>query len=164
MKILHWIDRELSSFESFMLVLLLFLLVGLAFLQVVLRNFFNTGFIWLDPLLRHMVIWLLFLGAAQATRHKKHLNIDALTKILKKPHKRIAALVINAFSLCIVIFLAYGAWNYLLIEFETGTARIIGIERGFFITIIPLGMVLIGYRFLLHFIDTLLEIIKGAES
>ena len=152
MKILHWIDRKLSSFESFMLVLLLFLLVGLAFLQVVLRNFFNTGFIWLDPLLRHMVIWLLFLGAAQATRHKKHLNIDALTKILKKPHKRIAALVINAFSLCIVIFMVYGAWNYLLIE------------RGFFITIIPLGMVLIGYRFLLHFIDTLLEIIKGAES
>ena len=52
MKILHWIDRQLARCESFLLVFFLSALIGLAFLQVILRNFFNTGIVWLDPLLR----------------------------------------------------------------------------------------------------------------
>ena len=46
---------------------LLLLLVGVGFLQIVLRNFFQTGLLWGDPLMRHAVLWLGCLGASLAT-------------------------------------------------------------------------------------------------
>jgi len=164
MRTLRWIDKQFARTESFMLVLLLCMLICLAFLQVVLRNFFNSGIIWLDQFLRHLVLWVVFFGAAQATRLKKHLSIDALSRILSDSQKRFSSLIINAFSLFVVILLARGAWNYLLTQYKAGTLLFLGIERWVFQIIIPLGLILIGYRFFLHLIETIIDIVRGTES
>ncbi len=164
MKILNWIDKKLSVFELYMLVSLLGLLTGLAFLQVVLRNFFNSGIIWLDPLLRHMVLWILFFGAAQATRQQKHLNIDVITRILKGKAKCAASIVINLVSLIVIIILTKGAWDYVAAQYSNGTVLILGIKLWIFQIVIPFGLFLIGYRFLLHLIESVIDLIKGKSE
>lgn len=163
MKFLRLIDKIFSAIESFMLVVLLSLLVGLAFLQVLLFNLFDYSIMWLDLLLRHMVVWTLFFGAAQATRHNRHLNIDALTKTMKDSHKKLISLFINAFCLFIVIIFIKGGWDFVLDSMDFGSEAFLGIKLWIFQLIIPVGMVLIGYRFLLHFIEALVEMIKGEK-
>ncbi|MDE2237792.1 MAG: TRAP transporter small permease subunit, partial [Elusimicrobia bacterium] len=45
---------------------------SLAFLQVLRRELFGSGALWADPLLRSLVLWVGFLGAALAAAEDKH--------------------------------------------------------------------------------------------
>jgi TRAP-type C4-dicarboxylate transport system permease small subunit len=69
----------LTLIEDYALVALVGLLVVFAGLQIVLRLFFESGIVWADALLRHLVLWTAMLGAMTAARENKHLAIDAIS-------------------------------------------------------------------------------------
>ncbi|MFC1564121.1 TRAP transporter small permease [candidate division KSB1 bacterium] len=161
MKILCWIDAKISAAEKFMLVLLLSSMILFAFLQVILRNFFNNGIFWVDTLLRHLVLWIGFFGAAQAARIGKHINIDILARLLKETVKLRVSVVVNFFAMMITTFLALSAWQFVMTEKEYGQILILGIHTWIFQIIIPLGFILIGFRFFYHFCDSLSMLKKG---
>jgi TRAP-type C4-dicarboxylate transport system permease small subunit len=56
-----WINR-LHRAEDALLVVLLSTMIVLAGTQIILRNFLDSGFVWIDPLLRVLVLWLGLLG------------------------------------------------------------------------------------------------------
>ena len=63
-----WV-KSLHRAEDALLVILLTAMIVLACTQILLRNFFDSGIVWIDPLLRVMVLWLGLVGATVATRH-----------------------------------------------------------------------------------------------
>ena len=76
-------DRLLAGIrfvESGLLVLLLSTMILLAAYQVVARNFFDTGILWGDALVRVLVLWVTFIGATIASRNDEHIRIDLLTR------------------------------------------------------------------------------------
>ena len=88
MKLLELLDRSFTRAEGWVLIGLLSVMVVLAFLQVILRNLFQEGFIWGDILLRHLVLWIGFVGASMATSQERHITIDALTRFLSDRVRR----------------------------------------------------------------------------
>ena len=78
-----WIKR-IHRIEDALLVLLLSIMIVLATTQILLRNFFDLGFVWADPLLRVMVLWLGMIGATVATRDNRHIRIDLLSQFFKR--------------------------------------------------------------------------------
>lgn len=66
----------LARGEGALLVVLLGVMVTLAFAQVVLR-FFDKGLLWADTLLKQLVMWTGFLGAALAAASEKHFAWEA---------------------------------------------------------------------------------------
>ena len=62
------LDRLIGHIEKLLLSVLLASMIAVAFLQIVLRNFFDTGLPWGDSLVRYLVLWVGFIGAALATR------------------------------------------------------------------------------------------------
>ncbi|NVM57446.1 MAG: TRAP transporter small permease subunit, partial [Desulfobacterales bacterium] len=74
--------RFFTRLEDTFLVSLLSFMIGLAFLQIVLRDFFSTGLLWADPLLKNLVIWVGLVGASIATREDKHITIDVIPRVL----------------------------------------------------------------------------------
>ncbi len=78
-----WIKR-LHRAEDALLVLLLSTMIVLASTQILLRNLFDSGFVWIDPLLRVLVLWLGLIGATVATRNNRHIRIDLLTRFFKR--------------------------------------------------------------------------------
>ncbi|HIA08341.1 MAG TPA: TRAP transporter small permease subunit, partial [Chromatiaceae bacterium] len=74
--------QRLHRVEDGMLATLLFLMVTLAFSQIVLRNLFDSGFIWGEPVLRVLVMWLGLGGALVATRENNHISVDAVLRLL----------------------------------------------------------------------------------
>jgi TRAP-type C4-dicarboxylate transport system permease small subunit len=54
--------------EDGILVAILSLMIGLAVLQIVLRNFFGAGIVWGDMLVRVLVLWIGLVGAMVAAR------------------------------------------------------------------------------------------------
>jgi TRAP-type C4-dicarboxylate transport system permease small subunit len=60
----------------------LFAILGLSALQIVLRNLLGTGFLWIDPLTRHLLLLMALSGMVRAVAGKRHIRIDAATRLL----------------------------------------------------------------------------------
>jgi TRAP-type C4-dicarboxylate transport system permease small subunit len=154
-KIVSKFDVSLEYLENTIIVVTLSIMVLLAFLQVVLRNFFDSGLLWGDILLRHLVLWVGFFGASLATRQEKHINVDILTKLLPSKVVPYVKLVVNIFSALIIIILAKASWVLLSFEKEAGTTAFLDIPSWYIQIILPLGFCLIGLRFALKIVEQL---------
>ncbi|MGH7406129.1 MAG: TRAP transporter small permease, partial [Candidatus Methylomirabilales bacterium] len=58
MRGLRRIDAFFAKAEQVLIVIVLTAMLLLAFLQVLLRNAWDSGLPWVDILLRHLVLWL----------------------------------------------------------------------------------------------------------
>jgi C4-dicarboxylate transporter, DctQ subunit len=149
MKLLRFLDRLFYKIEFGLLIGMLGSMVLLAFMQVVLRNLFNTGLVWADTIVRHLVLWLGFVGAALATRENKHIGIDAITRFLSARTKRVVMILTSVFAAIVCYYLAAAAWEYVLEERINGGELVLGIQTWVALLIIPAGYLLIAFHFLI---------------
>lgn len=157
MKFINSIDNLLAKIESFFLITILLSMILLAFLQVILRNFFSTSILWGDTLLRHLVLWIGFIGASLATKETRHINIDALSRLLSKPAKKISAIIANLFAAIVCFFLMKASITFLTYEKESGSTLFADIPVWIFQIIIAIGFGLMMLRFLLHAIENSID-------
>lgn len=155
MKFLQRFDSLLNRTEETLLVLFLSVMVLLAFVQVVLRNVFAEGILWADILLRHMVLWIGFLGAAVATSHERHINIDALTRFLPKRIKSAIKVLTNLFAAVICYLLFRASLEFVRNEIELGSTVYADIASWYVQIIIPAGYALLTIHFLIRMLLTL---------
>jgi len=144
----RWIDR-LHRAEDGLLALLLSVMIVLAGTQILLRNLFDSGFVWIDPLLRVLVLWLGLLGATVATRHNKHIRIDLLSRYFRRnTHRLIQALVgqVSAWT-CLVI--GWYGLDWIRLDYDEGVNWFADVPAWAVEIIVPLAFALIGLRYLL---------------
>ncbi|MDO9547850.1 MAG: hypothetical protein Q7J65_02665, partial [Candidatus Marinimicrobia bacterium] len=63
----HKFRLFIEKITTWLAVFLMLMLVLLSFSQVVLRNFFSTGFNAFEELMRNAVLWIAFVGAVLTT-------------------------------------------------------------------------------------------------
>jgi TRAP-type C4-dicarboxylate transport system permease small subunit len=158
MKYLRLLDRLFYRIEFGLLVVFLGSMVLLAFMQVVLRNFFNTGLVWADTIVRHLVLWLGFVGATLATREKRHIGIDAITRFLSARAKLVILILTSAFAAIVCYYLAAAAWTFVLDERLNGDELVLGIQTWVALLIIPAGYLLISFHFLIKVIENAIDV------
>lgn len=155
MELLNKINNWISRLEDVALVVIVLFMVLFAFLQVILRNFFDVGIVWADILLRNLVLWVGFIGASLATKNNKHINIDVFQRLHKGISKRIINFLINLVAAFISIYLAIAAYHFVLDEKEFASIIFNNIPAWPFQTIIPVGFALMGIRFIISGLNTL---------
>ena len=144
-----WIDR-LHRAEDGLLAFLLVVMIVLAGTQILMRNLFDSGFVWIDPLLRVLVLWLGLIGATVAARHNKHIRIDLLSRYFKRnTHRLIQALVaqVSAWT-CLVI--AWFGMDWIRLDYAEAVTTFAGIPAWTVEIIVPLAFAVIGLRYLLR--------------
>jgi C4-dicarboxylate transporter DctQ subunit len=161
MKWLETINRSIEKVETILLVIILSTMVLLAFLQVVLRNLFDQGILWADIFLRHLVLWVGFIGASLATREEKHINIDLFTRFLSTKGKNIIQVVTNLFAFIICILMAEAGWTFVQDEKAMGTILFNNVSAWYFQLIIPIGFFLMAFRFFIKSLHNVRKIING---
>lgn len=150
MKFLRALDRLLDQIEFGLLTVFLGAMVLLSFLQVVLRNVFGSGILWADTVVRHLVLWAGFVGAALATSEGRHINIDAVTKFLPAAIKRFVHFFTRVFAATVCWYLAQAAWVYVQDERINGGELVLSIPTWVALLIIPIGYLLIAFHFLIR--------------
>jgi len=160
LKYIQWINNLLAKIETTFLILCLSTMILLSFTQVILRNFFSTSLFWGDTFLRHLVLWVAFLGASLATKENRHINIDVLSRVLSPGIKRIADIFTNFFAAVVSFFLMKAAITFIGFEKESGSILFAGIPVWIFQIIIAIGFGLMMFRFFLHALEKLLTIRK----
>jgi TRAP-type C4-dicarboxylate transport system permease small subunit len=143
-----WIHR-LHRAEDALLVFLLSGMIFLAALQILLRNFFEVGIIWADPLLRVGVLWLGLIGATVATRHNKHIRIDLLSKAFSRNTHRLIQAVVGQVSAWTCLVIGWHGMHWIRLDYEDGYTAFAGIPAWMLEIIVPLSFALIGLRYLL---------------
>lgn len=147
MKFLRSFNDGLQKFEGILASVVLLFMIGLAFLQVLLRNVFHTGIGWGDPVVRALVLWVGFLGASIATHQKGHIRFDVVSKFLPPTLKKVAELIAHLASAIVCILLAHAAWNFVLSEKEFGTMLVDQIPSWIGLIIIPISFAIMALRF-----------------
>jgi len=147
--------HKIHRIEDGILALILFSMILIATSQIFLRNFFDSGFVWADPLLRIMVLWIGLLGALAATRENKHISIDLLTRFLSAPAQNFSKSFVNIFSAGVAGLLTYHCVRYVIMEYESQATVITDIPIWMVELILPVAFGLITIRFIIHFIISL---------
>lgn len=142
------LNSALHKFEDVVLASLFIAMLLLAVLQIILRNVFDTGIFWADPLLRVMVLWLGMFGAMYATRRRRHINIDVLHHYLGEDSRRHVDRLSNLFSAFICLLCCYYSVAFLYLEYLDGTIAFSGIPTWLTYSIIPVALVIMALRFI----------------
>ena len=108
----------LHRLEDGFLALILGLLVLLAPLQIFLRNFFDAGITWGDPLLRVLVLWVGMLGALAASRGRRQISIDVLSHLVAERLRSGVGVVTSLFTAAVCAVVAYHSARFVASEIE----------------------------------------------
>ncbi len=142
---INWFHRA----EDALLAILLTAMIILASTQILLRNLFDFGFVWIDPLLRVLVLWLGLLGATVATRNNKHISIDLLSRFLKRESYCLVQSGVAQISAWTCLVIAWYGLNWIRLDYEDAVASFVGIPAWMLEVVIPAAFALIGLRYLL---------------
>ena len=135
--------------EDGALILALLAMLAMALLQIILRNFFDSGFLWAESFLRILVLWVAMLGAMVATREQNHISIDLLSRLLPENLYGPLRLLTQLFSAAVCITAAYYSVDYIRYEYEDGTIAFAAVPVWVCQSILPIGFGVMGLRFLL---------------
>jgi TRAP-type C4-dicarboxylate transport system permease small subunit len=164
MKVIHLIENYINKIEAFFLVLSLIVMVLLAFLQVVLRNVFSTGFLWADTFLRYLVVWVGFFGAAMATKEERHISIEIFTKFVSPTKKNIISIITALFAAIVCYYMFLASLQFLFISLPEDVVVFEKIPLSYFMSIIPIGFILMMLHFIIRIITKIESIINLKNS
>ncbi len=164
MKIVSLLDEVVNKIEIGMLIFFLSVMVILAFLQVVLRNFFSAGFVWADILLRHLVLWLGFLGGVLATSKHRHINIDAFAHFMSQKVKAGIHVFTDLFAAAICVLLCQASIRFVQSEMEAKSLVFEQIPSWYAQIIIPVGFGLHVFHFLIRSVLSAREAVKKESA
>jgi TRAP-type C4-dicarboxylate transport system permease small subunit len=141
--------KRLHRAEDALLVFLLSTMIVLASTQILLRNLFDSGFVWIDPLLRVLVLWLGLIGATVATRNNRHIRIDLLTKFFKRNTHRLIQSIVGQVSAWTCLVVAWYGFKWIHMDYVDGMTSFVGVPAWTLEIIIPATFALIGLRYLI---------------
>lgn len=147
------IISALNKIEDSLLVVILTSMIALAVFQIVSRNLFSDGVVWIDPLLRTLVLWVGLSGAIVATRQDNHIRIDVFTKYFPGSWLSNIHRMVYLFTLLICLLIAWHAARFVYSEYEYGTIAFAAVPAWLAASIIPLSFFLIALRYGLLFIS-----------
>lgn len=146
MKVLKFINQRL---EEIFLVILMSLAVIVVALQVITRYVLQIPLPWSEELARYMFLWLTWVGAAFATKERKHVNIDVVFQKLPKAGKGACTILSTMIWIFFLIAMAYLSLKLTISVYGGGQ---IGVGSGIPMWIpyasIPSGMILMLFRLL----------------
>ncbi len=150
--------------EDALLVSLLGSLIVLASAQILLRNLFDAGFTWGDPLLRVLVLWVGLLGAMVASRDDNHISVDVLSEVLPSRAQSAARALTSLCTAGVASIVAYHAARFLLMDFEAGVSAFARFPAWVFESILPFSFGVIALRSVIRFTQHTRMLLSGEPS
>ncbi|PCI36576.1 MAG: hypothetical protein COB53_09060 [Elusimicrobia bacterium] len=151
MNALKNLDKRIAEIEKLILVGFVVIMVCLAFLQVVLRGVFHSGILWADSFLKHLVLWVGFIGASVAAHENKQFAMDAMTRLFHGKVRSLVDLIVAAFTAGVCVVLTHASWTFIEMERESASILFsIGSWHApawIFQVILPAGFALLAFHY-----------------
>ena len=143
----------LRRLEDALLVAILAAMILVAAWQVIARNFFDTGLLWGDALVRVLVLWVAMLGAMVASRKDDHIRIDLVSRFVGEAWRRRLQRFACAFAGAVLAVFAWHSFRFVHFEYQDGVIAFAAVPAWVCESILPLGAGLMSLRYMLHALD-----------
>lgn len=145
------LDRSLSLFEEWTLLITVLVALFAMFFNVVLRYGFNYTLSWSEELVREVIIYTTFIGVCAAVKNRSMIKIDASVQLfprLKTPLTCFSNAVVLVFCLLMMVY----GWEMAAMQARTFQKTVIlQIPLVYLYTILPLTGMIMFIRTLLVF-------------
>ncbi len=149
----------LEKVEDSILVGLLLVMITMAVLQIFLRNFFDSGIVWGDSLVRVLVLWIGLVGAMVASRTDNHISIDILSRYLPSRIKKYTTLAVHVFTAVVTALMAWFSLDFVKMEMEDQLIAFANVPAWVCESIIPIAFLIISIRYTLFSINLLVQLV-----
>lgn len=144
-RLLEWITQA----EKVIAVVLLIVILGVTFAQVVARFVFGSPFTWTDELARYSYVWLTFIASAAVMSQRGHITVEVGDS--KMPRR--IRLILNMIGMLVVVvacaMLTFGSVEFLEHR-ASGSSTAMGIPMALFYGVVAAGLLLIGLHALIN--------------
>ena len=175
MKMLARIDQAIARIEGWLLILFLTLMVGLTFIQVILRslfiyvrldwaNDFMGSLDWTEPFVRLLVLWVTFLGASLVTGENKHIKIDLFTRIIPTSWLPVVNVLLSLSGALVTALMLKASLFYVDTERSFGGSLFLNVPNWTGQLILPVGFLLMCFRFLVRGLSSALGMLRRTAS
>ena len=142
--------RIFRLIESGILIALLTGMITVAAYQVVARNFFDTGLVWGDALVRILVLWITLFGAMVASRKDEHIRIDLISNFFRDPLRPMLRNFTSLFTAGVSLMFAWYSGQLVYMDYQDAVVAFGNVPAWICESILPLGGLIISIRYLLH--------------
>ena len=144
----RWLERWLVRGWLIIAALSLIAMLVLSLAQILARNFLQLGLGEADAIIRGLVMWVVFAGAAIAVHSHRHIRIDVLNLILPTKWQRSLGAPLQLIASAICAALAWPAARFWWEEWQA-TAPADHIATALLI-IFPFGFAALSVHFLIN--------------
>ena len=148
------LSKGFHAFENCLLVSLIFLVILLSSGQIILRMFFDQSYAFIDPLIRHLVLWTGMWGAVVAARDDKNLRIE-IDFFTSKSIKQVFNILRRFMSFVVCSFLTFHAIRFVIDEYAYGALAFSSFPSWCVQLIFPIVFFFLSLRFLIQGLKTI---------
>lgn len=159
------IGRILNRLEEWLLAWILAFMTLLTFIQVVLRYVFNSGWVWSLEATTYSFAALVLVGMSYGVRTKAHIAVDIVTRKLATVPAAILRTTAIAICIAYALLMLYGSAIFVSSLYTLGNlARDVPAPKWLLTMTMPLGFVLLTYRFLEAGWHVLRDVVRGSAQ
>jgi TRAP-type C4-dicarboxylate transport system permease small subunit len=137
---LERVSRIMDRALSYVTALLMVLMAGTVFSNVICRYFLDASLFWYEEVSRFLLIWIVFLGAVIAYIKGDHLGIDVLLIVLPPRAKKAVVVLADLLVLIALVILFQGGWAMAADSLASGwVASSVPIPYGYVYMVAPIS-------------------------
>jgi TRAP-type C4-dicarboxylate transport system permease small subunit len=155
------VDFGIPIFGGFMLIMM----VGLTFVQIVGREFFDYSFNWSDEVAQFSMTWLALFGSIWCAKNNHHLNTGM--RIHEKLGGKLVYLIDAILSLLIIVIslvIAYQCAIFSSQQMVMESMSLPWVKMGYIYIVFPIAMVASGYYYFKAFVEKLVFLFKKEKK
>ena len=153
--IIKKLDTGLERLVTYLLVFSVLAMLSLSSFSIVIR-WFQHNITWIDPFVRHLVFFSAFLGGIIATGQGTHIGIDILGKFVESKGwhglRVVITKIVYIASMVVLVWLIKSGIDFTRVEMEFSKEEFWGIQSGYLVMLIPIGLGLLLLRFFFVFL------------
>lgn len=157
-KILDFIDLQISRLEGIMLAVGVIAMSVNTIAAVVSRYVFNNAIVYTDELNVIFIVIVTFAGLSYAARYGRHIRMSAIYDALPERVRKILMIVMTTVTSALMFFLSYYSYYYIVEVYESGRILpALGLPVFYIYLWVPVGFILTGLLYFLTAIKNLTE-------
>lgn len=147
--------------EDALLAALLLALILVGGAQIFARNIVGEGLGGADEAMRLLVLWVAMLGAVAASRDRRQLRIDLISRLLRGRPRLLAEAFADLLTAVVSGLIAWHAGAFVRESLAYGDTLVGGVPAWLVQLVLPLAFLLIAWR---HLADGLLALLAAARG
>ncbi|HHV08441.1 MAG TPA: TRAP transporter small permease [Firmicutes bacterium] len=131
--------------------IMMMVMVGVIFLQVVARYVLHNSLSWSEEVGRYLFVWITFIGAALAVRKHAHVALDSFLRICPPKIQKIMFIIGHLAMLCLAFTMVYAG----ILMLDLGKKQVsaaLQIPMIYVYIIIPVAGALMAFYLVLDFL------------